>query len=266
MDGNLSRVAGGPHDGRTLRDIAAEFPRDFYGEHAPADGRFPVLLKLLDARQELSVQIHPDDAGAVANHGEGHRGKTEAWVILEADPRTSKIYAGFRPGVTADDFRAALAAGTAPDTLHHFRPAAGDCVFLPAGTVHAIGADILLFEVQQTSDITYRLYDWDRKDAAGNGRELHLDRGLACANFDSGPRDAATPDGATLVDCDYFKLSRYESPPEVGRAGRATAVTCVGGGGNVAGLPVQWGEVVLLPASVGPAAVTGELTLLCCEF
>lgn len=266
VDGTLSRVEGGPLAGKTLRELAAESPRELYGDSEPDGGRFPVLLKLLDARHELSVQVHPDDAAAVSDKGPGHRGKTEAWVILEADPHASRIYAGFRPGVTADDFRAALGAGTAPATLHDFVPQVGDCVFLPAGTVHAIGAGILLFEVQQTSDITYRLYDWNRVDASGKGRELHLDRGLAAADFAAGPRDPATPDGESLVDCPQFKLTRHESPAEVGESGRATAVVCVGGAGAVAGLPIGWGEVVLLPACVGRAAVTGEVTLLGCAF
>ena len=266
VDGNLSTVADGAFAGRTLRDLAAEHPQALFGHAAPADGRFPILLKILDARQELSVQVHPDDARAIAHKGDGHRGKTEAWVVLEADPRTSKIYAGFRPGVTAADFRAALDAGRVPETLHHFRPEAGDCLFLPAGTVHAIGADILLFEVQQTSDITYRLYDWDRKDAAGNGRELHLDHGLACSDFECGPCHPVTPVGASLVDCEHFRLSRHHSPHEIGRVGHASAVVCVCGTGTVAGIPIHWGEVVLLPACVGRGAVAGDVTLLCCEF
>ena len=270
VDGNLSAVAEGPYAGRTLRELAAEYPAALFGYAAPEDGRFPILLKILDARQELSVQVHPDDARAVAHKGHGHRGKTEAWVVLESDPVTSRIYAGFRPGVTAGDFRAALDAGGAPGTLHHFAPEAGDCVFLPAGTVHAIGADILLFEVQQTSDITYRLYDWDRKDAAGRGRELHLDLGLACSDFECGPCHPVTPRkrecGEALVECDHFRLTRHDSPAEVGRHGHAAAVVCVRGAGTVAGIPIHWGEVVLLPACVGRAAVTGEVTLLSCEF
>lgn len=270
VDGALSTVRNGSLAGKTLREVLAAHGAELFGHAAPADGRFPLLLKLLDARTELSVQVHPNDAQAVELKGPGHRGKTEAWVILDADPGTSRIYAGFRPGLTAGDFRAALAAGTAPATLHHFTPAPGDCVFLPAGTVHAIGADILLFEVQQTSDITYRLYDWDRVDAAGKSRELHVDHGLACADFARGPCHPVVLRGAggreTLVECPQFTLHRHVRPREVGRAGHCTAVVCVGGAGTVAGEPVEWGEVVLLPASHGVAAVTGDVTLLECGF
>ena len=160
--------------------------------HAP-HGKFPLLLKFIDARQELSVQVHPNDEQA-AKLGPGQFGKTEAWVILDRCAETSQIYAGFAEGVTADHFRAALAEKTTPRTLHSFTPEPGDCVFLEAGTVHAIGANILLFEVQQTSDITYRLYDWDRVDAkTGQPRQLHIEDGLACADFARGPCPPVAP-------------------------------------------------------------------------
>ena len=272
VDGVLSVVANGPHAGRTLRDLVTAYPGDIYGDAAPPGGRFPLLLKLLNARRELSVQVHPDDALAVRLKGAGQRGKTEAWVVLEADPATSRIYAGFRSGLTPADFRAALETGAAPDTLHQFVPRPGDCVFLPAGTVHAIGADILLFEVQQTSDITYRLYDWDRRDAAGRGRELHLDHGLLCADFGRGPVAAVVPDphpdrpAERLVDCPHFELHRHVGPDRVGAAGRCTAVVCVDGAGSVGGEPVGWGDAVLLPAALGPVAVEGDVTLLECGF
>src|SRR5207245_1012580 len=150
----------------------------------------------------------------------GLNGKTEAWVVLERDPQTSRIYAGFRPDVTADHFRTALVEKTTPYTLHSYTPSPGDCVFLEAGTVHAIGADILLFEVQQTSDITYRLYDWDRVDAkTGKSRQLHVDEGLSCADFARGPCPPVSPTMAVregvrrevLVNCEYFTLKRMKS-------------------------------------------------------
>jgi len=145
VEGNPSVVANGPLAGRTLRELIEKRHRDVLGGADAPDGRFPLLLKFIDARQELSVQVHPDDELAVKLAGPGKRGKTEAWVILDRDPATSRIYAGFRPGVTAGDFREAMAAKTTPKTLHSFTPSPGDCVFLKAGTVHAIGADILLF-------------------------------------------------------------------------------------------------------------------------
>jgi mannose-6-phosphate isomerase len=265
VDGSPTRVADGPLAGATLRDLLAADPAAVLGPAKPANGRFPLLLKFIDARQELSVQVHPNDEQAAAKTP-GAAGKTEAWVVLEANPQTSRIYAGFKPGVTAADFRAALAAGTTPDTLHSFTPQPGDCVFLESGTVHAIGADILLFEVQQTSDITYRLYDWDRVDAkTGKPRDLHVDDGLACSDFAKGPcppvraemsRGSGWARGE-LVGCRYFTLDRHHAarPFPVGAAGQCRAVVCVDGQGVLPWggreYPIRTGDVVLLPAAVG---------------
>lgn len=276
VDGHPSRVANGPLAGATLRDLLADHPRRVLGPAKPVNGRFPLLLKFIDARQELSVQVHPNDAQAHARRP-GQNGKTEAWVVLEADPATSKIYAGFRPGVCADTFRAAMADRAAHRTLHQFTPRRGDCVFLKAGTVHAIGADILLFEVQQTSDITYRLYDWDRVDAkTGQPRELHIEDGLACSDFAAGPCHPVAAeveaDGPgrreRLVRCEHFTLHRVtaEVPTAVGEPGRCRVVVCVGGAGTLAGEPVRVGDVVLLPAEVGAAELVphGSITVLEC--
>jgi mannose-6-phosphate isomerase len=273
VDGNLSKVANGPLAGRTLREVIAASPRAVFGERGPADGKFPLLLKFIDAKQELSVQVHPNDEQAARLKGPGFRGKTEAWVILEADPATSRIYAGFRPGTTAQQFRTAMATKTVPSTLHTFTPEPGDCVFLEAGTVHAIGADILLFEVQQTSDITYRLYDWDRVDAkTGQPRELHIDDGLKCSDFARGPCHPMAPqrDGERdrLVNCQYFSLHHQHSdrPMTVGAAGECRAVVCIQGAGWVSNERMERGDVLLLPAAVGAvtAVPDGKMRLLEC--
>jgi len=276
VDGNPSRVTNGPLAGTTLRELLADAPRRVLGPAKPANGRFPLLLKFIDARQELSVQVHPNDAQAYARKP-GQAGKTEAWVVLEADPATSKIYAGFRPGVGPDTFRAAMSDRAAHRTLHQFTPAPGDCVFLRAGTVHAIGANILLFEVQQTSDITYRLYDWDRVDAkTGKPRDLHVEDGLACSDFAAGPCHPVRPEVEAdapgkrerLVRCEYFTLHRVaaEAPVTLGQEGRCRVVVCVAGAGTLAGEPVAAGDVVLLPAEVGAAELVpdGSATVLEC--
>ena len=273
VDGQSSIVEGGPLDGVALRDILAANPEAIFGKHSPADGRFPLLLKFIDAKRELSVQVHPNDEQAAARKGPGHRGKTEAWVILAAEPETSKIYAGFRPGVTAESFRTAMAEGTVEATLHAFVPKAGDCVFLEAGTVHAIGADILLFEVQQTSDITYRLFDWNRVDAkTGQPRQLHIEDGLACSDFARGPVEPVAParDGERdrLVSCSYFSLHHRhaDAPFAIGTADRGTVVVCIGGSGTIGKVPVRLGDVLLLPAILGSANAVpnGSLRLLEC--
>ena len=249
VDDSVSVVADGPLAGTSLRELLAADAARILGTATAPLGRFPLLLKFIDARRELSVQVHPNDEQA-ARLRPGCGGKTEAWVVLDANPATSRIYSGFRPGVTADGFRAALAAKTVPETLHTFTPERGDCVFLEAGTVHAIGADILIFEVQQTCDITYRLYDWDR------GRELHIEDGLTCANFAAGPCHPIRREGA-LVRCPYFTLDRVTSavPFRAGANGQCRAVVCVDGGGELESGGVRYsintGDVYLLPAEVG---------------
>lgn len=276
VDGHSSTVANGPLQGKTLRDLLSEGHRRVLGNARPANGRFPLLLKFIDARQELSVQVHPNDEQAHARKP-GQAGKTEAWVVLDACPETSKIYAGFRPGVCAQTFRSAMSDRAAHRTLHQFTPNPGDCVFLRAGTVHAIGANILLFEVQQTSDITYRLYDWDRVDAkTGQPRELHIDDGLACSDFASGPCHAVVPEVVEqaparrekLVGCEYFHLHRHQGqePFRVGETGACRAVVCVNGSGTLAGEAFATGDVILLPAEYGSALVQphGDITVLEC--
>ncbi|MGL6094917.1 MAG: type I phosphomannose isomerase catalytic subunit [Fimbriiglobus sp.] len=272
VDGSPSRVANGPLAGTTLRELIAADPHGVLGSAAGTTSRFPLLLKFIDARQELSVQVHPNDEQARAKTP-GASGKTEAWVILDANPATSRIYAGFRDGVGESDFRSALETKTTPHTLHSFTPTPGDCVFLPANTVHAIGADILLFEVQQTSDITYRLYDWDRTDAkTGKPRELHVDDGLACSDFASGPCRPVTPvpggDRERLVACDYFTLHRVstDTPVTLGAVGACRAVVLTAGRGTLGGMPLEAGDVVLLPAAVGGGGLTpaGPTTVLEC--
>jgi mannose-6-phosphate isomerase len=280
VDGHPSRVADGPLAGTTLRELLAADAARVLGPARLVNGRFPLLLKFIDARQELSVQVHPNDEQAARKYVGGN-GKTEAWVVLDAHPETSRIYAGFRHGMTAADFRAALAAKTTPKTLHSFTPKAGDCVFLEAGTVHAIGADVLLFEVQQTCDVTYRLYDWDRVDAkTGRPRDLHVDDGLACSDFGRGPCHPVGPRveewkggrREELIACAYFTLERHVAvlPFRVGAAGRCKAVVCVGGRGELESkgvrYPISAGDVVLLPAEVGECTCLpgGEITLLEC--
>jgi mannose-6-phosphate isomerase len=266
VDGSPSRVSNGPLAGATLRELLAADAPGILGDAKLSNGRFPLLLKFLDAKQELSVQVHPTDEQAAAKKP-GALGKTEAWVVLDANPKTSKLYAGFRPGVTADGFRAAMAGKTTPETLHTFVPKPGDCVFLEAGTVHAIGRDLMLFEVQQTSDITYRLYDWDRVDAkTGRPRELHVEDGLACSNFALGPCDPVTPvkDGERdrLVSCRYFTLHhRHETKRfTVGEKGKCRLLVVLEADGRS---EIEWedvtglrsGDVFLLPASLDECSI-----------
>jgi len=159
-------------------------------------------LKILDAREPLSVQVHPNDEQAAP----GNSGKTEAWVVLHAEPG-ARIYAGLRGGVDERALIDSIRANRVADVLHSFEPKVGDCIYLPAGTVHALGAGLLVFEVQQTSDVTYRLHDWGRIDArTGRPRELHLEHGVACIDWKRGPVSPVTRGADLLVDCPYFRL------------------------------------------------------------
>lgn len=208
-----NRIANGRFAGRTLASVIAEFPQETLGI-AKFGGDYPLLVKLLDAREWLSVQVHPDDALAAELEGQP-RGKTECWYILAAEPDSQIVY-GFRDGITKTDIRNAIARGEMRGVLRELGVQAGDFVPVPAGTVHAIGAGIVLYELQQTSDTTYRLYDWDRPGLDGKPRELHIEKGLHCATEKNEPEDTfrtqeqtAAPQAETeLYSNDYFQLKK----------------------------------------------------------
>src|SRR5205823_6838962 len=180
-----SRISTGPHRGRTLRDLMEQQRVALLGPSAAVHEQFPWLIKFLDACDWLSVQVHPDEQ-TVRRLWPGEGSKTEAWFVLDAQPG-SRIFAGLLPGVDERGLREAATGGTVANCLHGFAPRPGDCVFLPAGTVHAVGGGVLIAEVQQTSDATFRLYDWDRRDAQGQGRTLHIEESLACIDWGQGP-------------------------------------------------------------------------------
>lgn len=253
-----STVADGPLKGRTLRDLIQADCRAVLGSAAVA-AKFPLLLKFLDARDNLSVQVHPDDMQA-ARLRPGNFGKTEAWVIIGVQPG-GRIYAGLKPGVDAPIFQQALKHGGVAELLHAFEPRIGDFVFLPAGTVHAIGGGIRLFEIQQSSDVTFRLFDWNRVDPqTGMARTLHVDEGLACIDFARGPvtpRHLSGPISEQLADNAHFRLWRHVSVPkfDVGAPGECRVLVGIAGtaqlhhrSGTFEILP---GSAWLLPADAG---------------
>jgi mannose-6-phosphate isomerase len=258
-----SVVRAGPLAGATLGELVRERRRELLGPHAPA-GPFPLLLKFLDCQRTLSVQVHPDDEQA-ARLVPPDLGKTEAWVVLAAEPE-SRIYAGLRAGVDRATFAAALAEGRSEACLHEFHPRVGDCVFIPAGTVHALGAGLLIAEIQQASDTTYRLFDFNRVDASGKPRPLHIAEGLAVTDFTRGPvapqrPERVAPDRERLVACDKFVLDRVtlDAPGVIGGDERFHLLAVVEGELAVAGDPVAaplaGGDSALLPAAAGAANV-----------
>jgi mannose-6-phosphate isomerase len=248
--------------GSTLQELLRDSNEAILGRHAGRD-QFPLLIKFLDASDRLSVQVHPNDAQA-KTFDPTENGKTEAWVIIHAEPG-SRVYAGLKNGVTAETMRAAIAAGKLEDCLHSFEVSAGDCVFIPAGTVHAIGEGILLAEVQQSSDMTFRLYDWDRVGADGRPRELHIEQAIACTNFEFGPVSCQIPQpaehGHELASCEYFTIRRYSGAGQVPIPDdeRFHVLTSVGAEASVTVGPefqqLAFGQTLLLPAEHEAATI-----------
>ena len=201
-------------------------------------------------------------------------GKTEAWIVMDAKPG-AKIYAGLREGVTESDFRAAAANGTTPSMMHCFEPKIGDCVFIQAGTQHAIGSGLLICEIQQASNTTFRIDDWGRVDADGNPRELHIEQGIAATDFSRGPVSAESPSiidnqKESLVRCNKFTIVRHktDSPVVVGGDDKFRILTVITGSVDIendpANQPLRRGETTLLPASLGESKIApiGDAELL----
>jgi mannose-6-phosphate isomerase len=219
---------------------------------------FPLLIKLLDAQQNLSIQVHPDDELA-SRWSPGEGGKTEAWIVLDAAP-DSAIYLGLKPGIDKATFARELASGNAPLCLNRYQPRIGETYFVPAGTVHALGQGVMVLEVQQTSDATFRLYDWGRLGADGKPRDLHLEAGLACtvvapegAGLQKPRRDS---DGAeTLVQSPFFTIRRWQSPGQVTIQSPAIVIPWA----NDARFPssgetLKQGHACLIPSAMSKAA------------
>ncbi|MFH5805721.1 type I phosphomannose isomerase catalytic subunit [Alienimonas sp. DA493] len=265
-------VTAGRYAGWPLGRLVKERPRELFGRHATKpDGsprtQFPLLIKFLDAADTLSVQVHPNDAQAV-RYDPQENGKTEAWVIVDAEPGAS-LYAGLKPGTDAEALRSASEAGTVADLLHKFEVRAGDCVFIPAGTVHAIGAGVVLAEIQQSSDLTFRLYDWGYLDPQGNPREIHLDDSIACTDFDRGPVDPVSPRplpgpserSERLVEGEYFVIDRHQAREAFPLPGddRFRVVMTLVGSATLTGGPepiaLRPGKTVLVPAECEPLTV-----------
>ena len=251
-------------EGRTLPELIALHGAEYVGSYAGKP--FPLLLKLIDAREALSVQVHPNDAYA-GEHENGKLGKTEAWLILDA-PEGAELVYGIRPGTDRETLRKACEAGSAvAPLLRRVKVKAGDVCFIPAGCVHAIGAGITLYEIQQSSDITYRFYDWDRTDAQGRKRELHLRQALDVTDlgFSLEPRHWDEAAGVTrMLDEDYFSLDLIRaaggeiSLPALTEFGFLTALdgglTLRWAGGEA---PMEKGDSFFLPKASPRLTVTG---------
>lgn len=280
-----STVRNGPLAGLTLPQVLAMWGEALVGSRNPRalrEGKFPLLVKLLDANAWLSVQVHPDDAYGLAHDGE--YGKTEMWVVLHAEPRPEgprELIYGFRPGVTREAFAAAIAEGRTEDFLYRLAVRKGDVVFVPAGTVHALGPGVIVAEIQQNSDTTYRIYDW------GRPRPLHIEKALDVLNFKqvepqayrpiplSGSEAQRGPGGSPeslprrdlIGECEYFRTERVEFGPGTRYAGECDGTSFEIWGlleGRVL-LTCEWGALTLqgidwalLPAGLGRFAVEAD--------
>ncbi|OYY91817.1 MAG: mannose-6-phosphate isomerase [Sphingomonas sp. 28-66-16] len=262
-DDNPSHVSEGPLKGRTLAELIDAFPEAILGNLAPRFRRFPLLLKYLDVSAMLSVQVHPpaDQADLIPA---GETAKTEGWVVLSAEPH-SRIYAGLKPGVSLAALRA-LSQATVDDLLPSFTPSRGQSFLIEAGDVHSLGNGVVVLEVQQNSDVTFRLYDWDNVDpTTGHHRPLQIDKALQCVDLAQGVIGPLAPQiessGSVrrerLLDSPHFRLCRItaSTPYAVGTAATPTVLVCIEGTGNVDNegqdFPMRKGAVMLLPAAIG---------------
>ncbi len=256
------QIASGPFAGRKLAEVAAQHGADLLGARVVKNtgARFPLLIKLLDCAQWLSLQVHPNDEQAARLEGPGVFGKTEAWHVLDAAPE-ARLIAGVKPDTTAKALAQSIRDGSVLDRVQYLPVQTGDTVFIPPGTLHALGPGLLIYEVQQTSDITYRVFDWNRPQTAG--RVLHIDKSLAVADPASivEPKHLSGPGMAgreTLVQCRYFTLERLAGQSVVELDTRAEtfhALTLLEGQAQI-----EWGdervklgrlESAVIPAALG---------------
>jgi mannose-6-phosphate isomerase len=275
-DDHPSKVINGKLKGQTISELFEHSYEQLMGKHAEKFKRFPLLLKFLDCKEVLSVQVHPSDQEK-KYIPKGDSGKTEAWVVLETG-KESIIYAGLKPGTTEKKIRESLEKHKVADDLAHFKPKLGESVLIKAGTVHTLG-DVVVFEVQENSDVTFRLYDWDRVDKkTGKPRDLQVEEAIACIDFTKTAIGPVKPVIANdepvlteiLVDDKHFNMWRHtgELPFMAGKEASPRVLVCVEGEGELETnedlYPLKRGEVMLIPAVSGacPFIPKGKVVLL----
>lgn len=272
VQGDISCVANGEWKGKLLSELIDEFPEAILGTdvYKRFGKQFPLLFKYLDAREDLSIQVHPNDELAKKRHNSF--GKTEMWYIMQADADAS-IIVGFKENSNAESYLEHLKNNTLLSLLDEVKVKPGDVFFLETGTVHAIGAGMVVAEIQQTSDITYRIYDFDRKDAQGNTRELHVDLALDAINYQKVETkkeyDKKQNVSNPAVDCTYFTTNFIPLDGEmtVSKNGNSfTVFMCVDGDfemeANGRTYRYQKGDTVLIPASIVDFYLNGKASVL----
>ncbi|PIF60557.1 type I phosphomannose isomerase catalytic subunit [Flavobacterium sp. 11] len=272
VEGDISVVANGEWKGKSLTDIINDSPDEILGTevHARFGKQFPLLFKYLDAREDLSIQVHPNDELAKKRHNSF--GKTEMWYIMQADD-DARIIVGFKEKSNASEYLENLENKTLLSILDDVKVKSGDVFFLETGTVHAIGAGLVVAEIQQTSDITYRLYDFDRVDANGNTRELHVDLALDAINYNKVETKKEYTkninDSNEIVDCPYFTTNFIPLDGEisVSKSGKTfTVFMCTEGTFeleyNNSKLQYKKGDTVLIPAALNAFILNGKASIL----
>ncbi|MBQ7949306.1 MAG: ROK family protein, partial [Clostridia bacterium] len=252
-------------NGKTLQE---EVTAKELGRNCDGFPFFPMLVKLIDAKQDLSVQVHPSDKYALEH--ENSFGKTEMWYIVEAE-KGAGIYLGFKKDVTQAEYETAIKENTLTDLLNFFEVKAGDCYFIPSGTIHAIATGCLICEIQQNSNLTYRVYDYGRRDKNGNLRELHVEKALKVTDL---KKYEYTPLNLKTAQGELLGLSRYFTTTSVVVKGEATVtadknsfkcITCVEGKGDADGKAVKAGDSLFVPAGYGEVKLSGDMRLIMAE-
>jgi mannose-6-phosphate isomerase len=257
-----SVVRGGGFAGKTLHELWTQHREEVFGTGLPDGGRFPILIKVLDARDDLSIQVHPPVHLAAELGGEP---KTEMWYIAGADPG-AKLYVGLKNGVTRADFEKAIGDGSVADRVHALEPVAGESIFIPSGRLHAIGAGFLIHEIQQNSDTTYRVFDWNRLGLDGQPRELHVAESLASIDFADFEPGMDVPNGTVIAECDYFRVEKLEL--EAGEsagnreAGRFSIFSVAEGEVTCGGSAFAKGDFFLLPKGEGTVVAKVDSVVL----
>lgn len=254
-------VQNGELAGKTLCEAVERFGKACLGTRGAAFSYFPLLIKLIDAKDDLSVQVHPDDAYALREEGE--YGKTEMWYIVDCEPGATLCY-GLKQSISKEQFRAKIADNTVTEVLNRVPVHKGDVFFISAGTIHAIGKGILIAEIQQNSNTTYRVSDYGRLGADGKPRPLHIDKALAVAELAPPPKQQALGEGV-LADCDYFKvrLLNTEMTREIVVDDSSfAALLCLEGEVAVDGVTLTKGEAAFVPAGRGVLPLSGKATLI----
>ena len=258
-----SSVSDGPLAGTTLHELWTTRRTEIFGSGYDAYPRFPILVKVLDARDKLSIQVHPPAQLAAELGGEP---KTEMWFIAVCDPG-AKLYLGLKRGVTRADFEKAIASGTVADCVHEVTPVPGESIFLASGRLHAIGAGFLIHEIQQNSDTTYRVFDWNRVGLDGLPRALHVSQSLASIDFHDFEPAMDVPVGDSLASCPYFKTDRQHlgagEPVHIPDDGHFAILTVAEGklassGGRI----YNKGSFLIVPRGAAPPSAMEPSTIL----